>query len=53
MGKFNEMNKKYGDEKLVEEEDEYIKLDDLDEYQESLTYQFEEKEIYDIFKDLE
>lgn len=51
--KFNEINGQYGDEKLIEEEDEYIKLDDLDDYQEALTYQFDEKEIYDVFKDLE
>jgi DNA-directed RNA polymerase beta' subunit len=36
---FNTVNKKYGDEKLVEEEEDRVKINNLDDFQEILTSQ--------------
>ena len=42
---FNNLNSKYGDEKLVEENEEMIKINNLDDYHEIETFQDDEFEL--------
>ena len=48
---FNTINKKYGDEKLVEDSDEKVKINNLDDFQEILTLQNDD--FFEISVDME
>ena len=51
---FNTINKKYGDEKLVAEDEDVIDVNDLEDFQEILTFQGDEMmEDFENFGDLE
>ena len=51
---FNTINKKYGDEKLVAEDEDVIDVNDLEDFQEILTFQGEEMmEDFENLGDLE
>jgi hypothetical protein len=39
---FNSINKKYGDEKLIEENEDRIKINNLEDFQEILTLQLDD-----------
>lgn len=39
---FNSINEKYGDEKLIEENEDFVKINNMDDYQEIQTFQNDE-----------